>query len=136
VFVVDGCPLLRELPFKRVEGRRETSADSSFKEFMPRLQRFSMSGTTISEISFGEGVSPNLHELSISYCHNLKKIEGFCGLVKLQKLWINECSELEELPSVEHCRSLQKVIIRGCPKVQLKTEEARQMMRQGSFTCS
>lgn len=131
-FTVVGCPLT-ELVFKRVEVQRETSADSSFQEFMPRLRRFSVSGAEISKISFGEGVCPNLQHLNVSYSEKLEKIEGLSGLPQLKKLWIVECSDLEELPGVELCRFLEKTIIRGSPKLRFKEEVVIQLMRQGSF---
>lgn len=74
------------------------------------------------EISFGEGICANLHVLEICYCHKLKKVEGLCGLAKLKEIKITGCSELEELPSVEHCRSLKTLEIRGGSKLQLKEE--------------
>lgn len=127
-FSVTGCPLT-ELVFKRVEVQRETSVDSSFKEFMPRLRRFSVLGTEISKISFGEGVCPNLQYLDVSYCKKLEKIEGLSGLLKIKKLWIIGCGDLEELPGVELCRT----IIRGSSKLRFKKEVVIQLMRQDSF---
>lgn len=112
------CPI-RELPFKKVEGQRETSADSSFREFLPRLQYLIITQAEISEISFGEVSFPNLHLLIIRACHKLKKIEGLCHLAKLQELRIYGCEELEELPNVEHYRSLN-IVIESCSKLQLK----------------
>ena len=76
-----------------------------------------MGWAEISEISFGEGVYANLHVLKICSCHKLKKVEGLCGLAKLEEINIESCSELEELSSVEHCRSLNIVEIRECSKL-------------------
>jgi len=131
-FSVTGCPLT-ELVFKRVEVQREASVDSSFKEFMPRLQRFYVSGTEISKISFGEGVCPNLQSLDISYCKKLEKIEGLSGLPKLKKLWIVGRGDLEELPGVELCRLLEETFVHGSLKLRFKKEVVIQLMRQDSF---
>jgi len=119
-FSVTHCRLT-ELVFKRVEVQRETSVDSSFREFMPRLQCFFVLETEISKISFGEGVCPSLQHLHVSHCKKLEKIEGLSGLPKLKRLWIIECSDLEELPGVEFCRSLEKTI-QGSPKLSFKEE--------------
>lgn len=121
------CPL-SELPFKKVEQQREISDDSSYEEFMPGLQYFKMRGTEISEISFGEGFCPNLLVLEIWDCRNLKKIEGLCGLPKLQKLEIRRCNEVEELRSVEHCSLLNELYVSECPKLLLTEEVAQQVM--------
>ena len=110
--VVWNCALI-QVAFKKVEGHRETSANSSFQEFLPRLEHFTIHRTEMPEISFGEGVCANLHVLKIWSYHKLKKVEGLCGLAKLEKINVENCSKLEELPSVEHCRSLKIVKIKS-----------------------
>jgi Leucine-rich repeat (LRR) protein len=70
------CPLCK-LPFRKVTGGTESSRtvsnlDSSADKCMPQLQYLSLSNTEISELSFAEGVCPNLQRLHI-YCWNIAK---------------------------------------------------------------
>jgi Leucine-rich repeat (LRR) protein len=132
---VVGCPVM-ELPFKKVRGQRETvgtlKSDSSIHKYMPGLRNLILQeDTEISEVSFEEGVCPNLQEfflvecinvvevvtlpntlieVKLSSCYNLRSIEGLCGLAMLRELYIKECNELQELPSVKTLVSLERVI--------------------------
>lgn len=113
--VVD-CPL-QELPFTRAL----TQLDSIDK-CMFQLKFLRLYNTHISEISFHEGVCPNLQYLKITFCNDLvevgalptslitldlsscyglRRIQGLRSLAKLQILNINGCKEVEELPSIE-----------------------------------
>lgn len=116
------CCWIREVPF--------LSADSSFKEFLPRLQHLEIWWAQISEMSFS-GVVPNLRAVYMYMCYGLKKIEGFSCLADLQKVVIYNCYDLEEVPSLEHCRSLRMLHIIDCPKLQLEEEVLRQLTQQG-----
>lgn len=64
------------------------------------------------------GTLPNtLITLQLKLCHNLKKIEGLRSLTKLQMLDISQCTELEELPSIETLVSLGALDACGCVKL-------------------
>eukprot|EP00253_Pinus_taeda_P020269 PITA_20269 len=123
---VKDCPLIKELPFIE-EG-----------SILPRLKQLQVSGTGISEISFGQGVCVNLRhltisdcnnvvevgtlphtliDLSFSDCHNLRRIDQIYGLARLQTLDISGCTELEELPSIEKLVSLSILDANRCVKL-------------------
>jgi Leucine-rich repeat (LRR) protein len=105
---VAGCPAI-ELPFKKVREQRETvrtlKSNSSIHKYMPCLQELTLQDTEISEVSFDEGVCPNLRKfilrecinlvevgtlpntltyVKVSSCYNLRSIEGLSGLAMLQ----------------------------------------------------
>lgn len=64
------------------------------------------------------GTLPNtLITLQLKLCHNLRKIEGLGSLTKLEMLDISQCTELEELPSVETLLSLLVLDACGCVKL-------------------
>jgi Leucine-rich repeat (LRR) protein len=85
-------------------------------------------------------ILPNtLIKLELISCSNLKKIGGLCGLSKLEELNICAklksirglarvtnlrlldvmyCLDLEALPKVEHCISLERLTVFECPKLQ------------------
>ena len=53
------------------------------------------------------GTLPNtLTEVELSSCHKMINIEALGGLAKLQILKIEQCNELQELPSVKTLVSL------------------------------
>jgi Leucine-rich repeat (LRR) protein len=119
--IVD-CPL-QELPFSRALTKLD-----SIDKCMFQLKFLQLYNTRISEVSFHEGVCPNLQYLKItscddlvevgalptslitldlSSCRALRRIRGICGLAKLQILNINGCKEVEELSSLETLISLE-----------------------------
>eukprot|EP00253_Pinus_taeda_P001263 PITA_01263 len=146
------CPL-RELllknlvegeegPLTDLSGRREAISDSSAastqQQCMYRLGHLQLWQTEISQISFGEGVCPNLKQLDIRHCahlveigalpptlirlklykcRRLRRIEGICNLTRLQKLNIRKCVELEDLPSLERLTALEKFSADECSKL-------------------
>eukprot|EP00253_Pinus_taeda_P018356 PITA_18356 len=136
------CPL-RKLPFRNVTGGTASSGtvsnfDPSTDNCMVRLQYLSLSNTELSELSFAEGVCPNLQrlqvyccdhlvevgtlpntleELEITRCYNLRKIEGLCRLAKLQRLDISWCKEIELPPSIETLVSLEALRASRCVKL-------------------
>lgn len=110
---IEDCPLL-ELPFKNVEG--------GLNKGMFQLKLLHLSGTNISEVSFPEGVCPNLQNVKILNCNDLvevgalpstlrtlsfmgcpslRKIPRPCGLPKLRRLSINRCEVIEEVSGFE-----------------------------------
>jgi Leucine-rich repeat (LRR) protein len=151
---VVGCRL-RELPFRKVEGERETltefrgrrERDSSIEEdselYFSCSEDFGVVNTEIwseeeEEESFLHGVCPNLQHLFVGFCSDLvevgtlpntllklqllgcsslRKIEGLCDLSKLQILYISQCREVEELPSVETLVSLEELRASECVKL-------------------
>lgn len=118
---------LGDLPFKRVEGESET---------LTRLQQLELTMIQkLDKVSFGEGVCPHLQDLVIwscndlaeigklpnaliklelRKCNKLRKIEGLCGLAKLQELNINFCTKVEELSSIETLVSLETLLVIHC----------------------
>lgn len=138
------CPI-SQLPFRRVEGeidsliestgqRTCSNLGSSVDKCIFRLQHIRLYNTQISEVSFDEGLFPNLQHLHISFCHylekvatlpnallelelidcnNLKKIEGLGGLAKLRELMIKRC-KVEELPSIDTLVSLHQLYLGDC----------------------
>ena len=64
------------------------------------------------------GTFPNtLRTLELYRLHNLRKIEGLCGLTKLQWLQIRWCKELEELRGIETLISLKELDASRCAKL-------------------
>jgi Leucine-rich repeat (LRR) protein len=130
---VNDCPLISELPFKKeVKGERETLTDLDC--ILPRLQKLTVLGTGISEVSFAEGVCSNLQLLSVYKCNNVVEVGTlpntliylyFLGCdnlrkinyvpAKLQHLYIMDCRELEELPGV--VETLVTLHVTGCVKL-------------------
>jgi Leucine-rich repeat (LRR) protein len=74
---VAGCPAI-ELPFKKVREQRETvrtlKSNSSIHKYMPCLQELTLQDTEISEVSFDEGVCPNLRKFILRECINLVEV--------------------------------------------------------------
>jgi Leucine-rich repeat (LRR) protein len=133
---------LRELPFKRIGEERETRRDSprgsepdALIGCMRGLTCILLFNINISEIAFGKGVCPNLQRLEIHWCSflrevgtlpntltdlklrrnsRLEKIEGLCGVEKLQTLKIKECPKVEELSGVETLISLVTLEVYKC----------------------
>lgn len=112
--------------------------DSSMAKCMFRLQHLELFFTKISKVSFLDGAFPNLQHLLIRFaydlvevgtlpntliqleligCCNLKKLEGLCGLPKLQSLNIGGCKKVEQLPSLETLVSLQELWAYECVKL-------------------
>lgn len=137
ILKVRSCPLL-EVPFNSVEkvGLQDSSID---KTCMIRLRHIDLQGTRLKELSFCEGVCPNLQRLNVSYCHELvlvgalptalisldlqecralKKIEGLSGLAQLRLLDISWCDKIKELPGLDTLGSLQELRADGCNKVE------------------
>jgi Leucine-rich repeat (LRR) protein len=148
------CPL-HELPLKRmVEEEREAFTDPTGRkelrklessihngqqqQCMYRLEYLELNRTKIWEISFPEGVCPNLKHLHIEDCNDLvevgelpptlltlklvgcsqlRAIQGLCCLTKLQELDIGYCKEVEELPSLERLISLENLEVNRCGKL-------------------
>jgi hypothetical protein len=139
---VTRSPLL-QLPFKRV--KKETEAlltimrmkrtvselDSPIDTVMIQLKELELCCTKISEVSFSQGVCPNLQILRIKGCKKLvevgalprtlitldlrccralSEIGGLFGLAKLEELDIRGCHniEVEHLKAVETLISLRK----------------------------
>lgn len=147
--IVKHCSL-GEFPFKTVEGESETltesgvrrrcsNLDPSFDKCMLRLQHLKLYNIQIlDEVSFGEGVFPNLQhllirscndlavlgtlpnalvKLELTYCCKLRKIEGLCNLPKLHMMNIKYSIEMEELPSLETLVSLEAFDPSVCVKL-------------------
>lgn len=102
---VHRCPL-HELPFGKIEGEKG----------MLELNVLQLNGTEISEISFPEGVCPDLQHLSITFCNDLVEVRalpttlisldlkgcralmktgGLCGLANLETLNLSGCDNLQ-----------------------------------------
>lgn len=141
--VVYDCGFKR-LEFKRLEGEKEilrqskgkgilNNLDSSIDRYMPRpplqinreipevsvprLQHLLVESCNDLEVV---GRLPNtLITLQLKLCHNLRTIEGFGSLTKLQMLDISQCTELEELPSIETLVSLGSLDACGCVKLKI-----------------
>jgi Leucine-rich repeat (LRR) protein len=124
---------------KQSRGERTLSNLSSSIDMsrLLQLQHVELYKTEISEISFAEGFCPSLQHLFIKSCNHLvkvgtlpnslikleltscsklTKIEGLCGLAKLQMLNIKWCNELEELSSTETLVSLEVLDVDKCTK--------------------
>lgn len=123
---------------KREFSKLETSVDKGEQQCMPLLEYLELDRTEISRICFPEGVCPNLKHLDIKFCNDLtevgalpltlitlklidcsqlNKIQGLSNLTKLQELNINNCKEVEELPSLERLIFLEKFVALGCSKL-------------------
>ena len=128
---VVGCPAIKLPAF---EGQREIAgtlkSDYSIQKYMPSLQWLVLEHTEVSEVSFDEGVCPNLQhlilkaysnlvkvgtlpntltEVELSSCHKMINIEALGGLAKLQILKIEQCNELQELPRAVECVKLKSI---------------------------
>lgn len=137
ILKVRSCPLL-EVPFNSVEkvGLLDSSID---KTCMIRLRHIDLQGTRLKELSFCEGVCPNLQRLNVSCCHELvlvgalpttlisldlqecpalKEIKGLSGLAQLRLLDISGCDKIEELPGLDTLGSLEELRADGCNKVE------------------
>jgi hypothetical protein len=97
ILIIDDCPL-RELPFKKAEGECDFTDD----ECMLKLKQLVLARTQISEVSFHEGVCPNLQYLFLVQCFELRGIRGISCLAKLHYLYVSPCLKVEALPGVEH----------------------------------
>eukprot|EP00253_Pinus_taeda_P026710 PITA_26710 len=127
---------LGQLSGERISGDLSSSIDMSK---LVQLQHIELYKTEISEVSFAEGFCPNLQHLLIKSCNGLvklgtlpnalvkleltscdqlQKIEGLCGLAKLQILNIKWCSELKELSSIETLVSLEVLDVQVCGKLE------------------
>lgn len=127
---------LGQLSGERISGDLSSSIDMSK---LVQLQHIELYKTEISEVSFAEGFCPNLQHLLIKSCNGLvklgtlpnalikleltsccqlQKIEGLCGLAKLQILTIKWCSELKELSSIETLVSLEALDVQDCGKLE------------------
>lgn len=156
VLGVVGCRNLRSLPdWWRLSTRRSNlSPDSYGIQSAPReavnmempltgwmygLERLYLHRVGISQISFVEGVCPNLQYLSIYQCDNLvivrtlppklitltliyqnqlRKIQGLCNLTNLRNLSISGCVKLREL-RVKGLISLEKFSATGCSQLKI-----------------
>jgi Leucine-rich repeat (LRR) protein len=169
-----GCPI-KELPFKR---RGDSSIDNCM---FPQLQRIVLLSSEVSEVSFDEGVCPNLQYLTVRHCNALTKvgtlpntliklelyfcqllwsIEGLCGPVKLEVLYITDCPNLEsiwglekltelrvvallsrrldrirELPSVKDLRLLEKLMVPRCAVKSIQGLEQLTKLRELDVSC-
>lgn len=109
--------------------------DPSIDKCMLRLKSLDLS-TQITEITFGEGVCPDLEYLNLyycdelvevgalptmltslrlSYCRALKKVRGLRGLPKLRYLYMKGCKEIENLPDVRELDNLIYLVLEECP---------------------
>lgn len=141
---VEDCPVC-EVPFTNFKVERETVIElrgprtsSNLDPFMVRLQYLKLYNIKISEVSFDEGICPNLQRLQITrcnglvkvgtlpytiveldlyLCHNLRTVKGLCSLANLEKLSIQSSNEVEELPSIETLVSLEELKLSGCVKL-------------------
>lgn len=129
---VVGCPL-RELPFKRAEGERETltksragrELDSSIDEesemFFSCSEDFGVLNTEIwsedeDEESFLHGICPNLQHLFVGFCSDLVEVGTLPNtLLKLQLLG---CSSLRKIDGLCHLAKLQILYISQCREVE------------------
>jgi Leucine-rich repeat (LRR) protein len=118
---------LRQSKGKRMLSNPDTSIYRHMPRLPPRINR------EIPEVSFPGlqhllvescddlvevGTLPNtLIALQLKRCCNLRKIEGLGTLAELQILDISQCTELEELPSIETLLSLGELYACGCVKL-------------------
>lgn len=129
---VMNCPL-RELPFNRLGGERQTGGNSI--ECMLGLRDLRLYSTKISAVAFGRGVCPNLESLYICSCpllaevralpnsltnlylwgcDQLEKIDGLCGLAKLKTLKISKCPKVKEISGLGMLTSLERLHLHKC----------------------
>lgn len=89
---------LSKLKRIRLEGISIPSTKKSIK--LKSLQKISLFMCNIDEASSQIlGAFPNLVEMNIDYCNNLKELPArLCGLKKLKKLSITNCDKLHALP--------------------------------------
>jgi hypothetical protein len=101
------------------------------------LRELILEHTRILDVPLNEGVCPNLEipqflgcndlvkvgtlpntiiKLEFVLCSPLRKIKGFWGLTKLERLCIDGCQRVEIMPSMETFVSLKKLWIDGCVK--------------------
>lgn len=118
--------------------RTSSNLDPSIDKYMFRLQHLELFFTKISKVSFPDSAFPNLQHLLIRFaydlvevgtlpntliqleligCCNLRKIEGLCGLPKLQSLNIGKCKQVEQLPGIDKLVSLQVLWAYECVKL-------------------
>lgn len=124
ILKASGCPL-RELPFPKVEGGRETQGrslnelDQSNDKFMFGLQQLQLDRTDISEIAFLPGFCPDLTTLEVRGCVKLKSLKGLGQLSKLLRLDIVFCPEIKELElgGMEYLLPLEELRICRCEKL-------------------
>lgn len=116
----------------------EITAESVINNCMVGLENLQLYETRVSELSFVEGICPNIQHLKIDNCNDLveigalpaslltlqlkscgalRKIGGLFGLAKLQQLDISECEQLEELPSLETLTSLEELRVGECKQL-------------------
>lgn len=126
-----GCPL-RELPFKKedegVEGDtallpessraktvklNELDSSSAEKGMMVKLQELWLFETEIREISFPEGVCPNLRHLYISGCSDLVQVGALP--VTLKQMDLISCHALRKIGGLDGLVQLSWLRIGGCP---------------------
>lgn len=73
--------------------------------------------------------------LDLEGCHALQMLLDSVGDLKgFQILQLRRCSNLQVLPKVEHLRSLVKLDVSGCPKLQCSVgvfEQLRQRLGEG-----
>lgn len=142
VLEIMNCPL-KEMPLRNGGGGIETlTADvggRTVSSNMLGLKYIKLYYTCISEISFPQGICPNLEHLKIEGCYLLEKvgalpktlvkldimkcsmlenIGGLSGLAKLKILNIRWCSPLEELSGLETSVSLEKLEATSCTCLQ------------------
>ncbi|GLJ33403.1 hypothetical protein SUGI_0672260 [Cryptomeria japonica] len=114
---------------------------SSADRCISNLQSIEMRGIKlVSKVSIGGEYCPNLESLHLDsmenliqvdltrmrilnclelrLCELLKMVSGNFDLPELVTLKIVRCGELEELPSLENLRCLEKIVIDGCGKLQ------------------
>lgn len=104
------CPL-REFPIKPNEGEAEGG------KAWNQLETLVLKGAKLSEVAFPKGVCPNLRNLNMGNCQQLRGIRGLCDLSKLAYLSIPDCVEVEDLESLENLRSLLQVNVTGCRRL-------------------
>lgn len=125
------CPL-RELPFKKedegVEGDtallpessrakrvklNELDSSSAEKGMMVKLQKLCLFKTKIREISFPEGVCPNLRDLYIACCSDLVQVGALPVTLRMMSLIF--CNALRRIGGLDGLVELSWLMIKGCP---------------------